>query len=47
MCDEFSIDGATACPKEKTLRQREKFFGDCKFSTIEEVLKRAQEMDFL
>lgn len=47
MCDEFSIDGATACPKEKTLKQREKFFRRCKFSTIEEVLKRAQGMDFL
>ena len=47
MCDEFSIDGATACPKEKTLRQREKFFSRCKFSTIEEVLKQAQAKDFL
>ncbi|KAL9595837.1 MAG: hypothetical protein Q9179_004828 [Wetmoreana sp. 5 TL-2023] len=47
MCDEFSIDGATACPKEKTLRQRETYFRNCKFSTIEEVLKRAEEVDFL
>ncbi|MCJ1470878.1 hypothetical protein MMC07_009525 [Pseudocyphellaria aurata] len=47
MIDEYSIDGASACPQDKTLRQREKFFQACKFSTIEEVLKRAQEVEFL
>ncbi|KAI4250908.1 MAG: hypothetical protein LQ352_005184 [Teloschistes flavicans] len=47
MCDEFSIDGATACPKEKTLEQREKFFMDLHFSSIKEVLQKAEEVDFL
>ncbi|KAI4090958.1 MAG: hypothetical protein L6R37_007813 [Teloschistes peruensis] len=47
MCDEFSIDGATACPKEKTLEQREKFFKDLHFSSIKEVLQKAEEVDFL
>ncbi|KAI4145783.1 MAG: hypothetical protein LQ341_002273 [Variospora aurantia] len=42
MCDEWSIDGATVVPKETTLRQREKYFADCHFSTLEEVLKKAK-----
>ncbi|KAL8848891.1 MAG: hypothetical protein Q9221_006116 [Calogaya cf. arnoldii] len=43
MCDELSIDGATAVPKEKTLRQREKYFKGCKFSSVEEALVMARE----
>ncbi|CAL8576619.1 hypothetical protein XPA_002490 [Xanthoria parietina] len=42
MCDEWSIDGATEVPKETTLRQREKYFANCKFSTLEEVLGMAK-----
>ena len=42
MCDEWSIDGATEVPKETTLRQREKYFQNCKFSTLEEVLGMAK-----
>lgn len=42
MCDEWSIDGATVVPKETTLRQREKYFGNCRFSTLQEVLQRAK-----
>ncbi|KAL8931107.1 MAG: hypothetical protein Q9208_000211 [Pyrenodesmia sp. 3 TL-2023] len=45
MCDEWSIDGATAVPKEKTLRQREKYFKDCKFSGLEEVLQMAKSKE--
>ena len=47
MCDEFSIDGATACPEEKTLKQREKYFSGMKFSSIKQVLERAEKVDFL
>lgn len=42
MCDEWSIDGATVVPKETTLRQREKYFANCHFSTLEEVLQKAK-----
>ncbi|KAI4097679.1 MAG: hypothetical protein LQ339_006724 [Xanthoria mediterranea] len=42
MCDEWSIDGATEVPKDITLRQREKYFQNCKFSTLEEVLAMAK-----
>ncbi|KAI4219121.1 MAG: hypothetical protein L6R36_008546 [Xanthoria steineri] len=42
MCDEWSIDGATEVPKDITLRQREKYFQNCKFSTLEEVLGMAK-----
>ncbi|KAL8870811.1 MAG: hypothetical protein Q9174_003229 [Haloplaca sp. 1 TL-2023] len=47
MCDEFSIDGATACPEEKTLKQREKYFSGMRFSNIKEVLAKAEKVDFL
>ena len=30
--------GAPACPKEKTMEQRNKYFSTIKFSTIREVL---------
>ncbi|KAL9059285.1 MAG: hypothetical protein Q9206_001561 [Seirophora lacunosa] len=45
MCDEWSIDGATVVPKETTLRQREKYFGNCRFSTLQEVLQRAKGVE--
>ncbi|KAL8895711.1 MAG: hypothetical protein Q9207_008053 [Kuettlingeria erythrocarpa] len=45
MCDELSIDGATAMPREKTLRQREKYFAGCPFSGLEEVLRMAREKE--
>ncbi|KAL8804079.1 MAG: hypothetical protein Q9182_002792 [Xanthomendoza sp. 2 TL-2023] len=32
------ITGSGACPREKTLRQREKYFKDIKFTTVEELL---------
>ena len=35
------ITGSGACPREKTLRQREKFFKDMKFTTVEELLQTA------
>ena len=32
------ITGSGACPREKTLRQREKYFKGMKFTTVEELL---------
>ncbi|KAL8711223.1 MAG: hypothetical protein Q9220_004368 [cf. Caloplaca sp. 1 TL-2023] len=42
MCDEWSIDGATEVPRDMALRQREKYFRNVRFSTLEEALKRAK-----
>ncbi|KAL8713671.1 MAG: hypothetical protein Q9220_002197 [cf. Caloplaca sp. 1 TL-2023] len=35
------ITDSGACPREKTLRQREKFFKDLKFMSVEEVIVQA------
>lgn len=43
--EEWMIAGATALPREKTLRQREKYFGEVKFSTLQELLLRAKDND--
>ncbi|KAL8773736.1 MAG: hypothetical protein Q9209_001504 [Squamulea sp. 1 TL-2023] len=45
MCDEWSIDGATEVPKETTLRQREKYFGNVHFSMLEEVPEKAKGVE--
>ena len=45
--EEWMIAGASACPQEKTLRQRAKYFGNVKFSTLEELLRVAKERDFV
>lgn len=43
--EQWMIAGATAVPREKTLRQRGKFFGKVKFSTLQELLVRAKDQD--
>ncbi|PYH83580.1 hypothetical protein BO82DRAFT_363155 [Aspergillus uvarum CBS 121591] len=40
--EEWTISGATACPQEKTLRQREKFFAGMHFTTLEKLLWKAK-----
>ena len=40
--DEWNVIGAASCPREKTLRQREKYFKGLNFVTIEELLRRSQ-----
>jgi len=45
--DEWMTAGAAACPKEKTLRQREKYFGRMKFASISELLQLAESKDFI
>ncbi|KAL8684383.1 MAG: hypothetical protein Q9224_006389 [Gallowayella concinna] len=37
------ITASGACPREKTLRQREKYFKDLKFTTVEELLLQCRE----
>ncbi|OJJ63009.1 hypothetical protein ASPSYDRAFT_1168812 [Aspergillus sydowii CBS 593.65] len=39
--EEWTVTGATACPKETTLRQREKYFSSIHFLTVEEMVMRA------
>ncbi|KAL3486976.1 NAD(P)-binding protein [Aspergillus germanicus] len=43
--EQWEVSGATACPREKTLRQREKYFPKLKFVTIDEMLKMGKEME--
>lgn len=45
--DEWMVCGGCAVPIEKTLRQREKYFSRVKFSTLQELLERAEKTDFL
>lgn len=43
--EEWMIAGATALPRDKTLRQRKKYFGKVKFSALQELLLRAKDND--
>jgi hypothetical protein len=43
--EQWEVSGATACPREKTLRQREKYFSSLQFVTIDEMLKMGKEME--
>jgi hypothetical protein len=45
--EEWMIAGASACPCEKTLRQREKYFSTLKFSTLAELLSIARNKTFV
>jgi hypothetical protein len=36
--EEMMINGSGACPREKTLAQREKYFPNLRFTTLEELL---------
>ncbi len=38
--EEMMITGSGACPREKTLRQRGKFFEGLSFTTLEELLSQ-------
>ncbi len=44
--DDWSVSGACALPREKTLRQKEKYFSKLDFVTLSEVLERAERMQF-
>jgi hypothetical protein len=43
--EQWTVSGATACPKEKTLLQREKYFPGLHFLSLEEMLDRAETED--
>lgn len=45
--EEWMIAGAAACPREKTLRQRAKYFGEVKFSSLDELLRLAEKVEFV
>lgn len=40
--EKWTVTGATACPKDTTLRQREKYFSGIRFLTVEEMLRKAE-----
>jgi hypothetical protein len=39
---EWSISGASACPKEKALRQYQKYFGTLNLLSIEKMLEQVK-----
>lgn len=45
--EEWTVTGATACPKEKTLRQREKYFKNVEFLSLREMLGLAEREGFV
>ncbi|KAI9373909.1 major facilitator superfamily domain-containing protein [Aspergillus egyptiacus] len=40
--EQWTVTGATACPREKTLRQREEYFSAVHFMSLEEMLEKAE-----
>ena len=45
--EEVMVMGCLACPKEKTLRQREKYFKGLRFLGLEDLLRYAEDVDFV
>lgn len=45
--DEWMLAGAAACPRDKTLRQRAKYFRNVEFSGLSQLLSRATKTDFI
>ncbi|KAL5341195.1 NAD(P)-binding protein [Aspergillus crustosus] len=45
--EQWTVTGATACPREKTLRQREKYFSGVHFLSVEELLQKAETAEHL
>ena len=45
--EESTVLGCLACPRETTLRQREKYFSSVRFRDLEQLLQCASEMDFV
>ncbi|MCJ1228201.1 hypothetical protein MMC12_004862 [Toensbergia leucococca] len=45
--DQWNISGASACPRETTLRQRAEYFSHLHFSTLREYLEKAETSKFL
>ncbi|KAG9241337.1 hypothetical protein BJ878DRAFT_233823 [Calycina marina] len=47
LVEEWMISGAAACPREKTLLQKEKYFKSVKFFSLQEMLQHAEKVDFV
>lgn len=45
--EEVIVMGCLACPKEKTLKQREKYFKNLRFLGLEDLLRYTKEGEFL
>ena len=45
--EEMMVMGCLSCPKEKTLRQRAKYFGNVKFLDLEQMLMLAEKEDHI
>ena len=45
--EEMMVMGYLSCPKEKTLRQRAKYFGNVKFLNLEQMLILAEKQDLI
>lgn len=45
--EEMMVIGCLTCPKEKTLRQRAKYFGSVKFLDLEQMLMLSEKDDFI
>lgn len=45
--EEMMIMSCLACPKEKTIRHRHKYFAELKFAGLEELLKHADGIGFV
>ena len=44
--EELTVMGCLACPKEKTLKQRERYFKDLRFLRLEDLLRYTKEGEF-
>ena len=44
--EEVIVMGCLACPKEKTLKQRERYFKDIRFLGLEDLLRYTNEGKF-
>ena len=44
--DDWMVSGGCALPRQKTLRQKEKYFGKLNFVTLSEMLERAEKEQF-
>ena len=44
--EEIMVMGCLACPKEKTLKQRERYFKDLGFLGLEDLLRHTKEGEF-
>ena len=45
--EEMMVMSHLACPKEKTMKHRHKYFAGMEFSGLEELLKHADNVEFV